>query len=162
MSMTAEKTISSIFPEHEQRQIPIGKAAYLLSEEIDRSRTRENYSFEQAVETFLAKHGVAIPRQDTAKAWADELRVLIRADKVHDSERAQAERAALKVLGWRFPFGRVPMIGWIRGLSVKLPGGRFTLTGSACRGCGVNPEAYGVGGGVRCVDTQNCGWWFCY
>lgn len=159
---TPEKIISSIYPEDELRQVPIAKAAYLLSLELDRVRTREDYSFTQAVETFVAEHGVTIPRQDTAKAWADEIWVLIKADTVYDSERAQAERAARKVLAWRFPFGRVAMRGWIRGLKVNLSGDSFELTGSGCESCGVNPLAHGIGGGIRCVDIRNCGWWFCY
>lgn len=158
----AEKTISSIYPRDEIRKVPIARAAYLMSWELDTARTRENYSLAQAVETFVAEHGIVIPRHETAETWADEIWVLIKADKVYDSERAQSERAARRMLAWRFPFGRVPMRGWIRGLEVNLPGGRFELTGNACERCGVNPEAYGIGGGVRCVDTKDCGWWFCY
>lgn len=36
----------------------------------------------------------------------------------------------------------------------------FELTGDQCPRCS-GPEAYGIGGGVRCVDTVGCGWWFC-
>ena len=157
---TTEKPISSLLPRDELRQVPVELAAARLAEELDRTRWQENYSFQQAVEKFLADH--AIPHRDTAKGLADELWTLIRADKVLDSERAQAERAASKVLSWRFPFGRIPMAGWIPGFQVNSPGGPYRLTGAACEGCGVNPEASGIGGGVRCVDMQNCGWWFCY
>lgn len=162
MTAPTEKTISSIFPRDELRQVPIARAANLMSYELDTVRMREDYSLTDAVETFVAQYSVAIPRHESAKKWADEIWVLIKADKVLDSERAQAERAARTTLAWRFPFGNVPMVGWIPGLTVSLPGGSFRLVGSACERCGVNPQAYGIGGGIRCVDTQNCGWWFCY
>lgn len=162
MNRLAEKTRISLYPERELRHVPIATAAYILSFELDKVRTRENYSFIQAVETFVTEHGVSIPHHETSEIWADEIWTAIRSDKVRDSERQMAQRAARKMLAWRFPFGRVTMRGWFQGTSVVLPTGRFELTGRACERCGVNPEAYGIGGGIRCVDTRDCGWWFCH
>jgi len=51
--------------------------------------------------------------------------------------------------------------GWLAGEKVRINGETFELTGDACESCGVNPMAYGRGGGVRCIDTGGCGWWSC-
>lgn len=53
--------------------------------------------------------------------------------------------------------------GWEPGLRIKHKNGDvFELTGNKCKRCHVNPEAYGHGGGIRCFDVNNCGYWFCY
>lgn len=60
-------------------------------------------------------------------------------------------------------YGETVMIkGWEPGMRIRHENGDvFELTGSKCERCHVNPEAYGHGGGIRCFDVDNCGYWYC-
>jgi len=56
----------------------------------------------------------------------------------------------------------VEIRGWEPGMRIRHKNGDvFELTGSKCERCHVNPEAYGHGGGIRCFDVDNCGYWYC-
>ncbi|MEH0110525.1 hypothetical protein V6N00_12515 [Tersicoccus sp. MR15.9] len=84
-----------------------------------------------------------------------------RADRVYDSEAAQATQAFTEVLTETFG-PTISVRGWIPGERISVNGERFELTGRPCEKCETCPEAFGVGAGIRCVDQAGCGHSFCY
>lgn len=83
-------------------------------------------------------------------------------DRVYDSEAAMATRAVLVVLRERTG-KQVEISGaWLTGEQVLDASGRsFELTGGTCPACD-GPAAHGRGGGLVCVDMQNCCWFHCF
>ena len=112
---------------------------------------------------FFAKHSISVDA-DTFEVFMRDVSEAIGADLVYDSEEAQAQRACVPaVKEWLAEVGSglVRAAGWVRGERVRAGGVWFTLTGRCCELCVVNPEAFGLGGGVRCIDTVRCGYWSC-
>ena len=95
-------------------------------------------------------------------SMAQAVAQVIADDRVYYSEVAMATRAVLEVLGKNFP-GQVEISGaWLPGeYLLDASGRRFELTGGTCPDCN-GPAAHGRGGGLLCINTAGCGWWFCY
>jgi len=157
--MTA--TITSLVPATEPRLVRPEVVATRLGWEIGIQRM-ERTAVEVA-RAFFAKYSIDVD-DDTFEVFMHDVGESIRADRVYDSEMRQAERAcSTAVREWIAGprTGMVQATGWFRGERLQVGREQFLLTGSACERCKVNPEAYGLGGGVRCVDTTGCGYWYC-
>lgn len=158
---TAERATTPLMPVDDHRPVPVGLVATLIAHDIDRTRSGKT-TVEGAVTAFLEKHQVALPDGQTSARVAGAIMELVIADQVYDSEFAQAARATYAVLGELFPSPTVAAAGWLPGQTVKRGSETFRLTGNACPSCENNPECYGIGGGVRCLDTAGCRWQFCF
>lgn len=150
---------ASALPQGELREISVKYLAYSLARRISNNR-HSGTPFSQTIKDFLERYTIIVSR--SPEVLAEELYAHILADSAYDSETNQAHRAALKIFAAEFPEGRAIASGWFAGEVVSYRRQRFELTGDACPRCKVNPECYGIGGGVRCLDVQGCGWWFCY
>ncbi|WP_434598274.1 hypothetical protein [Streptomyces sp. A5-4] len=160
MTAVASNT-ASLLPEGEHRNVSLSTVSRPLARAIEHSRRTENLTPEAAIMGVLQKHRIELPAGFTISMLADWIRNLVVADEVYDSELNQAHRASCAVLA-RLYGKSVPTAGWFAGDVAVVDGGRFELTGKTCPDCEINPECYGIGGGVRCLDERGCGWWFCY
>jgi hypothetical protein len=127
--------------------------AEYLGRKISESRGIE--FIETSAVRVLAEHDVWI-----STAAADRIRDLVLGDTVLDSEARMATRAAERVLLETFG-SKMQVSGWIPGRRIARDHDVFILTGDACPRCEVNPLAHGHGGGVRCLNTNECGYWYC-
>lgn len=160
METTAERVVKSVYSRDEFHPVALRDFIEGLAWELDATRQQESGSFEAAVAGYFDSYSVELPEGQSAESLANELWEEVSRDSTYDSELAMARRAAWRVLD-RFFGSTVEIKGWFRGAAVSQGFDRFILTGDACERCGVNPKAHGLGGGVRCMDTENCGWWFC-
>lgn len=165
--MTEKKNLVSLVPRTTRRDVEVSRVARSLSCQV--SRDRHEHDFHYSFQNFVEAHK---PEADEATLEAIKAKVteLVRADKVYDSEANQAYRALFRTFMELLPtkpmrgypvYTSINIEGWIPGEVVVVNRQRFELTGRPCPECEVNPQAYGIGGGVRCVDTENCRWWYC-
>lgn len=165
--MTEKKNVVSLVPRTTRRDVEVSRVARNLSWQI--SSDRHEYDFHYSFDNFVKAHK---PEADESTLEEIKAKVieLVNADQVYDSEANQAYRALFPTFMELLPTKPIPgypvytsinIEGWIPGEVVVVNRERFELTGRPCPECEVNPQAYGIGGGVRCVDTVNCRWWYC-
>ena len=155
-----EAATVSLLPRDEHRAIPQSLITQLLAEAIDSTR----YSgavIDSVVDEFFSSRAIRLPIGHTTAMISRNIMANVAADQVYDSEFYQASRASAKVLRISFGPGPIQASGWLRGQRVVAGNERFTLTGNPCPRCEINPEAYGIGGGTRCIDRSVCRWWDC-
>ncbi len=160
MEAATQRSARSIYSRDEYHPVALEVFIEGLAWKLDATRQQENGSFEKAVEEYFEGYSLELPEGESAGSIAEELWDEVARDTTYDSELAMARRASWRVLD-RFFGPTVELKGWAHGAVVLCGFDRFILTGDACERCGINPEAHGLGGGVRCMDTENCGWWFC-
>lgn len=162
-----ESKITSLVPKKARRAIEISRVISKLSWRI--SDERHEHDLRYSLDKFFNKHKIA-EEPELRDSIFEQVREHISADQVYDSERNQAYRALSTVLMAELPttpmagypvYQSIEVTGWIAGEVVIVNHRRYELTGDACPECKVNPKAYGIGGGVRCVDEVNCRWWYC-
>lgn len=165
--MTENKSVVSLVPRDVRRDVEVSRVARNLSWQI--SSDRHEHDFHYSFENFVKAHKPEAD-EETLEAIKAKVIELVRADNVYDSEANQAYRALFPTFMELLPTKDIPgypvytsinIEGWIPGEVVVVSRERFELTGDACPQCKVNPKAYGIGGGVRCIDTVNCRWWYC-
>lgn len=158
-----ELVIPSVFPRDEFRVVSTARVASILGGVL--AGHRASLDVRSVVLGRMSELGVGdavlSPVQGVSREEMISL-VLgrVKRDRVFDSEDRQASRGFAAVLSMLFG-DSMRVRGWLPGLGVRHGGDVFELTGSKCRRCFVNPEAYGHGGGIRCLDVKNCGYWFC-
>jgi len=164
---TATKTVTSLLPKDEVRPRELNQVAAKLSWKM--SFERHTRTGDESIREFFNEYGLEADEALTA-AISEKVRSLVVTDRIFDSEQAQAYRALIPTLKELLPttptdgyptYLTINASGWIAGETVRVNGESFELTGDACDRCGVNPKAYGLGGGVRCVNAAECGWWYC-
>lgn len=143
----------------------------LVAEELGQSMgwDRHEHTFDDSARRFFDKYSIDVD-PDTFEVFIDDVWKAVMADKVYDSEGNQAVRACVPaVRQWivRPVIGLVEATGYFSGERITLTFNDwtycFSLTGSVCPKCGVNPLAHGdTGSGVQCVDRAVCKYWFCY
>ena len=145
----------------ERRLVRSRELAAELGQELGANRRGERKN-SAIVASLIERDEIALPQGLDSTVIFERIFALILADRVYDSEGAQASRASATIFGEVFG-ETVEITGWFGGMKVVTDQGRFELTGGTCPKCELNPECYGEGwSGVRCLDTQGCGWWFCY
>ena len=154
MQSTATKTVESLAPQAGVYTDLTSFVAEYLGREVAANRATE--TIEYSVMRVLAKHGVEI-----STAAAERINDLVMGDVVLDSEALMATRAVGRVLHETFG-SKMQVSGWIDGRRLFKNHDLFVLIDEACPECEVNPLAHGVGGGVRCLNTRECGYWFCF
>jgi len=154
----------SLLPRDLPRDLPIRDLAFALAGVYNDTRitaSPKGQDYDRNIEAFLTEYSIELPGGLTVEKLTVLFFELLRADKVYDSEYAQGCRAMFGVLS-ELSAETVKHTGWLRSTTVRTKRGIFTLTGDACPRCEVNPECLGVDGGTRCLDVDNCRWWFCY
>jgi len=163
----AEKTVTSLVPKDAVRPRELSEVVNKLSWKM--SFERHTRTGDDSIRDFFNEHSIEADEALTKKIITEVHRLTV-ADQVYDSEQRQAYRALFPILKELLPttategyptYLTINAVGWIRGETVRINGERFELTGDECERCGVNPKAHGIGGGVRCVNTRECGWWYC-
>lgn len=151
-------TITSLLPRDVPREVHPHVVASKLGYTIGMGRRGDAAAL---TSRFFLDYGID-PGEDTTEVFMHDVDQAERADRIFDNEATRAVRACIPaVRDWLADprTGLVRITGWIPGESVVLDGQRFELTGKACEKCKVNPESYASGGGVRCVNTRECGNW---
>lgn len=165
--MSENKAVVSLVPKDTRRDVEVSRIARHLSHQI--SSDRHEHDFYYSFNNFVEAHKPEAD-ENTLEAIKAKVIELVHADKVYDSEANQAYRALFPTFMELLPTKPIPgypvytsinIEGWIPGEVIVVNRERFELTGRPCPECEVNPQAYGIGGGVRCVDTVNCRWWYC-
>lgn len=164
---TSTKTVTSLLPKDEVRPRELSQVVSKLSWKI--SFERHTRTGAESIREFFNEYSLEADKA-LVSAIIERVHDLVVADRLFDSEQAQAYRALFPTLKELLPttptdgyptYLTVNARGWIGGETVRVNGERFELTGDSCTRCGINPTAYGIGGGVRCVSTVECGWWYC-
>ncbi|MHA3723809.1 hypothetical protein ACXR2T_08010 [Leucobacter sp. HY1910] len=148
----------SLLPRDQVRTVDLNVLAQALGRELDHSRGAAK-PFSEVVNRFCSDHKVQLPHGLTPHWVSAGVSQIMSADEVYDSEHQRAARAAQHLLGALLG-RRVLARGWFPGETVRVAGVTYTLTGNACPRCAINPEASGIGGGVRCISSA-CGYWCC-
>jgi hypothetical protein len=165
--MTEKKIVDSLVPRDARRDVELSRIARSLSYRV--SSDRHEHDFHYSFENFVKTHRPEA-NEEILEAIKAKVIELVNADQVYDSEANQAYRALFPTFMELLPtkpmagypvYTSINIQGWIPGEVMVVNRERFELTGDSCPQCGVNPKAYGTGGGVRCVDTRNCRWWYC-
>lgn len=156
--------IDSIYPRDQKRPVSNAYVAGRVANIIAGLRAAPDGGRSELI-AFLRKNHIAeVEMSPVQKITHDELFDLLLGATLRErrvgSEYAMARRASEGLFAKFFPKTFL-MDGWIGGTYVRNEDDVFELTGSACPRCLVNPEAYGHGGGVRCLDVKNCGYWYC-
>ncbi len=162
----APAPVKSLYPRAGHHRVRFTHFAHSLAERVASGRATPgpSASFHAHLKTYLPH----LSEEDREKLF-QEFWALLALDGVQDSEERQARRAVwpilkshLHLLQQGLPLKEELLItGWLPGASVRKRRETFTLTGDACPRCEVNPLAHGAGGGLRCLDTTACGWWYC-
>lgn len=173
MIATRSKNESPVLDVDAPRPVSIEQVASKIGHEMGMRRHEESISdvFVELVHTFRVA-GLHEQPELLGRVRADVM-ARIEADRIYDSEAAQAKRAIMGALT-HFKLAvdecehahhakSVLIAGaWMGGEIVRGPDGqRFELTGRICERCQSAPQAYGLGGGVLCADQIDCRWWYC-
>lgn len=154
---------TSLFPADSRYEIPLASVMNMVADQIDATRWTGK-TFETALTEFFTGLAIELPQTASAKQIGDEMWELIKVDETYDSEYAMAHRAADVVLPKVFG-EQVFVTSWLSGHEVVVDNDGFRETfriiADACPRCEINPLASGIGGGVRCIDTRGCGYWYC-
>lgn len=155
--------VASVMPRDQKRSVPRDYVARVTGNIVAEYRSTPDGGLAKFLD-FMQDNEIQPPMLSPVQHMSHEevFHLVLNGAKHerHDSEYGMAERAALKLFPKIFP-KTFQISGWIRGTHVRHAGDVFELTGNRCPKCFVNPEAYGHGGGVRCLDVRNCGYWFC-
>lgn len=156
--------IDSIYPRDQKRPVSNAYVAGRVAGIIANDRAKLDGGRSRVLE-FMRMNDIAeIEMSPVQKITHDELFDLLLGATLREprvgSEQTMARRASTRIFAKFFP-ETFMMAGWIGGTHVRHAGDVFELTGTACSQCLVNPEAYGHGGGIRCLDVKNCGYWYC-
>lgn len=159
-----EIVIDSVYPRDEMRPFSTARVAGMLGRTLAGNRGNADSGIEATLEFMdeLGLEDVALsPVQHVTRREIVEIALSsARRDERLDSESSMATRGFLATMPSLY--GETVLVrGWIAGSVVRHEGDVFELTGSRCPRCFVNPQAYGHGGGVRCLDVRNCGYWYC-
>lgn len=154
MSLVETKPVTALAPVSDLFTVRTGFIAEYLGRKI--AECRGTQTITETATKVLASHGVAID-----SAAIERISDLVMQDTLFDSEEQMATRAALTVLKDAFG-GEMLVSGWIPGRRIARDHDVFILINEACPHCRVNPLAHGHGGGVRCLNTRECGYSFCY
>lgn len=162
-----EIIIDSIYPVDKERLLKFGfvskELSYCTPNEKSFLKKLNNLGIKDAV----TPSGEIIQASEMAKRLSNAAMKEIK-NKPWErfaNENDLAERTTLKTMReiYGYEVKGLTVKGWIPGARVWHENGDyFELTGNKCQRCHVNPEAYGHGGGIRCYDVDNCGYWFCY
>lgn len=143
----------------------------LIAKELGQSMgwDRHEHTFDDSARRFFDKYSIDVD-PDTFEVFMGDVWDAVMADKVYDSEEAQAVRACIPaVRQWiAHPVvGAVEVTGYFPGERISLIFNdwtyHFCLTGSVCPQCEVNLLAHGgSGSGVQCIDRAVCRYVFCH
>lgn len=176
-SAQATKVVTALVPRDQARPINTSTVVQHLGWRVSSMRATQSIQETLAIEFEKFQLGDSRPLATATENPADELDLasifeqveeLVRADQRYDSESMQARRALATVLHRAYG-EQMTVTGWVPGEMVKVkpwitepsPERRFELTGEKCPKCEVNPERYGDGGGVACINEEECRWWYC-
>lgn len=159
-----EIQIESVYPRDAKRPTPNYYVARAVGRMIADYRGESDGGRTRVLEFLRRNDGPEAQMSPVQIVTHEELFRLILGETIREphngGESGMAQRASTRIFAKLF--GETFMIsGWVPGSQVRNAGDVFELTGGPCGHCLVNPEAYGHGGGIRCLDVRNCGYWFC-
>lgn len=147
---------NSIFPKDKRTRASVELVASLLAVELSEVEFK-NDPVTSTIEAHLKRYQIEIPENETVETLTDRLMHLVQEDYLYDYPLAKNKRAIVKLFEKLYG-DTIEVTGWMPGAPIIVLGDYFLLSGDECPSCELNPLAYGMSGGQRCVDILDCGY----
>lgn len=145
-----------IFPKDRNTNVSIVLVASHLTINLSEVEYAKD-SVASTIEAFLNEYQIKTPENETVETLTDQLMHLVQEDYLYDYPLAKNKRAIIKLFEKLYG-DTIEVTGWMPGAPIIVLGDYFLLSGDECPSCELNPLAYGMSGGQRCVDILDCGY----
>lgn len=148
--------MTTIFPKDKNTNVSIALVASHLTINLSEVEYAKD-SVASTIEAFLNEYQIKTPENETVETLTDQLMHLVQEDYLYDYPLAKNKRAIIKLFEKLYG-DTIEVTGWMPGAPIIVLGDYFLLSGDECPSCELNPLAYGMSGGQRCVDILDCGY----
>lgn len=146
--------MTTIFPKDKKTNVSIELVASHLTLNLSEVEYAKD-SVASTIEAFLNKYQIKTPENETVETLTNQLMHLVQEDYLYDYPLAKNKRAIVKLFEELYG-DTIEVTGWMPGAPIIVLGDYFLLSGDECPSCELNPLAYGMSGGQRCVDILDC------